>query len=114
MLTRAYFKLVLQHTPQLSLHMLNTVKMLYYNAMSSSRHRSTSFYETKRSTYVSTTKVVSVKLPIALIDKLDRLINAGYFQNRSDAIREAIRKLLSEYVDYNPRRFETGLFLGVR
>lgn len=55
-----------------------------------------------------------MKLPIALIDKLDQLINAGYFQNRSDAIREAIRRLLSEYVSYNPRRFETGLFPGMR
>lgn len=76
--------------------------------------KANSYYETRRSSYVSTTKVVSVKLPIALIDKLDQLINAGYFQNRSDAIREAIRRLLSSYREYNPRRFETGLHLGLR
>ncbi|RLE61455.1 MAG: hypothetical protein DRJ35_00505 [Thermoprotei archaeon] len=82
--------------------------------MSRNIGRTSSYYETRRSSYVSTTKVVSVKLPVALIDKLDQLINAGYFQNRSDAIREAIRRLLSNYREYNSRRFETGLHLGLR
>jgi len=56
-----------------------------------------SIYVTRRKDYTAVTKVVSVKLPVGLIEKLDELIERGYFQNRGDAIREAIRRLLASY-----------------
>lgn len=73
-----------------------------------------SYYITNRGDYTSVTKVISVKLPVGLIDALDQLIEKGYFQNRSDAIREAIRKLLSNYRDMDTSRFDRGLHLGIR
>jgi hypothetical protein len=56
-----------------------------------------SVYITRRKDYTAVTKVVSVKLPVGLIEQLDSLIEKGYFQNRGDAIREAIRRLLASY-----------------
>jgi len=75
---------------------------------------SSSYYVTNRGDYTSVTKVISVKLPVGLIDALDQLIERGYFQNRSDAIREAIRKLLSTYREMDTARFDRGLHLGIR
>ncbi len=72
------------------------------------------YYTTRRNGYVSTTKVVSVKLPVALITALDELISRGYFQNRSDAIREAIRRLLSNYQNYNSNMLDQRFFVGFR
>jgi Arc/MetJ-type ribon-helix-helix transcriptional regulator len=39
-------------------------------------------------------KLVTVKLPEALLDGLDELIKAGMYQSRSAAIRSAVRDLL--------------------
>jgi len=55
-----------------------------------------------------------VKLPVGLIEVLDELIEKGYFQNRSDAIREAIRKLLASYRDLDTQKLSRGLMLGIR
>lgn len=73
-----------------------------------------SFYVTDRGDYTSITKIVSVKLPVGLIDALDELIQKGYFQNRSDAIREAIRKLLTSYRELNAQKISGGLMVGLR
>ncbi len=82
--------------------------------MSSRNNLPSSYYITNRGDYTSVTKVISVKLPVGLIEALDQLIEKGYFQNRSDAIREAIRKLLSNYREMDTARFERGLHLGIR
>ncbi|QOJ78505.1 type II toxin-antitoxin system ParD family antitoxin [Infirmifilum lucidum] len=82
--------------------------------MSSKNNLPSSYYITNRGDYTSVTKVISVKLPVGLIDALDQLIEKGYFQNRSDAIREAIRKLLSNYREMDTARFDRGLHLGIR
>jgi Arc/MetJ-type ribon-helix-helix transcriptional regulator len=47
--------------------------------------------------YEAATTVISVKIPAAFIDGIDKLIYAGLFQSRSDALREAIRLLLMKY-----------------
>lgn len=39
-------------------------------------------------------KLVTVKLPEALLEGLDELIKAGMYQSRSAAIRSAVRDLL--------------------
>ncbi|MCI4408043.1 MAG: type II toxin-antitoxin system ParD family antitoxin [Thermofilum sp.] len=75
---------------------------------------SKSFYVTERGDYTSITKIVSVKLPVGLIDALDELIQRGYFQNRSDAIREAIRKLLTNYRELDSQKISSGLMIGLR
>ncbi|NAZ25535.1 MAG: ribbon-helix-helix protein, CopG family [Thermofilum sp.] len=75
---------------------------------------SKSFYISKRGDYTSITKIVSVKLPVGLIDALDELIQRGYFQNRSDAIREAIRKLLTNYRELDSQKISSGLMIGLR
>ncbi|MCC6050716.1 MAG: ribbon-helix-helix domain-containing protein [Thermofilum sp.] len=56
-----------------------------------------SVYVTRREDYTAVTRVVSVKLPVGLVDALDELIEEGFFQNRSDAVREAVRRLIVEY-----------------
>lgn len=69
---------------------------------------------TKRCGYVSATKVVSVKLPVTIIDQVDQLISKGYFQNRSDVIREAIRRLVASYQGYSSGMMDNRFFLGYR
>jgi len=39
-------------------------------------------------------KLVTVKLPEAILEGLDELVKAGMYQNRSAAIRAAVRDLL--------------------
>lgn len=39
-------------------------------------------------------KLVTVKLPEALIDGLDELVNSGMYPSRSSAIRAAVRDML--------------------
>lgn len=59
--------------------------------------RKGSYYVTVRDGYSCVARVISVKLPIRLLQGVDRLIEEGYFQNRSDAFREAVRRLLVSY-----------------
>jgi len=82
--------------------------------MSGARSERGSVYVTKREDYTAVTRVISVKLPVGLIEVLDELIEKGYFQNRSDAIREAIRKLLASYRDLDAQKLSRGLMLGIR
>jgi hypothetical protein len=76
------------------------------------RIRRGSVYVTRREEYTAVTRVVSVKLPVGLVEALDELIGEGLFQNRSDAVREAVRRLIVEY--RATRRKSTEPFLGVR
>jgi len=69
----------------------------YSTAPEDVRVRRGSVYVTRREDYTAVTRVVSVKLPVGLVDALDELIEEGYFQNRSDAVREAVRRLIVEY-----------------
>jgi len=39
-------------------------------------------------------RLVTVKLPEALLDGIDELVKAGMYENRSAAIRAAVRDLL--------------------
>ena len=54
-------------------------------------------YITRREDYTAVTRVISVKLPVGLVDALNELVEKGFFQNRSDAVREAVRLLLAKY-----------------
>jgi len=52
-----------------------------------------------------------VKIPVMLIERMDELIESGYFQNRADVVREAVRRLLVDYhklLSPEPRR-EVGV-----
>lgn len=48
--------------------------------------------------------VFTVKVPQALMLKVDELIARGFFLNRSDAVREALRKLIVMYNCEDSRR----------
>jgi len=69
----------------------------YAEAPEGVRVRKGAVYITRREDYTAVTRVVSVKLPVGLVDALDELIEEGFFQNRSDAVREAVRRLIVEY-----------------
>ena len=71
-------------------------------------------YVTRRGGYEARTQVVSVKLPVSVLAEIDELINRGYFQSRSDAIREAIRRMLSSYQNYNSNMLDQRAFVGFR
>jgi len=43
------------------------------------------------------TKKISLRVPENLIQKLDSLVDHGFYRNRSEAILEAIRLLLKKY-----------------
>jgi len=57
------------------------------------------------------TYIVSFHIPRALLDALDRLVEAGVFNNRSEAIRTALYRLLMEHNDVAERRH---LMIGYR
>ena len=44
-------------------------------------------------------ELVAFKVPRRLLELLDRLIDAGVFDSRSEAVREAVRRLVAEYID---------------
>ena len=43
-----------------------------------------------------TMTVAQVRLPEGLMQELDELVNKGFYTNKSDVIRDAIRKLILE------------------
>jgi hypothetical protein len=45
----------------------------------------------------STTVPLSAYIPVSVVERIDNLIEKGFFENRSDFIREAVRRLLIEY-----------------
>ena len=71
-------------------------------------------YVVRRRGYVARTRVVSVKLPVSVIEQVDGLVSRGFYQNRSDVIREAIRRLLSDYRRYSSAQLDNGFFVGLR
>jgi hypothetical protein len=56
-----------------------------------------SLYITRRKNYTAVTKVISAKVPITVLRDIEELVEKGYYQNVSDFLREAIRRLLVEY-----------------
>lgn len=60
-------------------------------------------------------KLVSVNLPDAYIDSLDELVNYGYYPNKSEAIRAAVRDMIkSELGGIRPRSKVEEPFRGRR
>lgn len=58
-------------------------------------------------------RIVTVNLPDMYLDGLDELVNAGYFPNKSEAIRAAVREMIkNELGGLRPR--ETAEFRGRR
>ncbi len=53
-----------------------------------------------RSPFEGGTQIVSFHVPKALLNMLDELVAMGVFNNRSEAIRMALHKLLIEYRDF--------------
>ncbi len=49
---------------------------------------------------VPQTVVVTFKVPIELVEKLDELVRLGVFKNRSEALRHALVMLLTKYRSY--------------
>jgi len=50
---------------------------------------------------------VTFRLPKAVIDEIDRLVELGFFQSRSDFIREAIRLYIMKYSDLQKSKDNT-------
>ncbi|MEM0345778.1 MAG: ribbon-helix-helix domain-containing protein [Thermofilaceae archaeon] len=50
------------------------------------------------------TQIVSFHVPKALLEALDRLVEIGVFNNRSEAIRTALFNLLREHRDVIEKR----------
>ena len=46
--------------------------------------------------YCGRTVIISLHVPVALVETLDKLVEAGVFNNRSEAIRVAIYRMLME------------------
>ncbi len=43
-----------------------------------------------------TTAIAQVRLPIGLMEEVDNLVDKGMYMNKSDVIRDALRKLILE------------------
>jgi antitoxin ParD1/3/4 len=52
--------------------------------------------EYQSSSELSVLKLITVKLPEAILEGLDELVKAGMYQNRSAAIRAAVRDMLKK------------------
>ena len=46
---------------------------------------------------------LTFRIPRAILAEIDRLIEKGYFRNRSDAVREAVRMLVAKYRELEAR-----------
>jgi len=73
-----------------------------------------SLYITRRKNYTAITKVIAVKVPITVLRDIEELVEKGYYQNVSDFVREAIRRLLAEYKEKGILSKEPKPELGVR
>ena len=40
---------------------------------------------------------VSVRMPESYVEYIDELVSKGYYKNRSEAVRKAIKKLVHKY-----------------
>jgi len=52
---------------------------------------------------------VTVRLPPAIVARVDRLVEAGFFKNRCDLIREAVRQLLVKYYSLDTEKPVEGV-----
>lgn len=60
-------------------------------------------------------RLVSVNLPDAYLDSLDELVNDGFYPNKSEAIRAAVRDMIkNELGGLRPRRRSEDKFRGRR
>ena len=48
-------------------------------------------------------RIVTVKLPVSIIEALDELVRTGKYANRSDAIRAAVRDLIEKELWFSRR-----------
>lgn len=77
--------------------------------MSETSRRQGARYVTVRDNYVCESIVVTVKLPKSVVDQIDALVSQGTFLNRSDAIREAVRRLLTHLKDLDAYRYARAI-----
>ena len=47
-------------------------------------------------------KYISILLPERVVEDIEKLVKEGYFMNRSDFVRTAIRLLIEKYIDELP------------
>jgi len=47
-------------------------------------------------------KTISLRVPDKLLDEIDTLVNKGLYANRTEALREAARKLIREQISMIP------------
>ncbi|MBU7013768.1 MAG: ribbon-helix-helix protein, CopG family [Theionarchaea archaeon] len=60
-------------------------------------------------------KLVSVNLPDAYLDSLDELVSYGYYPNKSEAIRAAVRDMIkNELGGIRPQKRVDDQFRGRR
>jgi len=46
---------------------------------------------------VPKTVIITFKAPAELVERLDELVSAGFFRNRSEALRHALVMLINKY-----------------
>jgi len=56
-------------------------------------------------------KMTTIKMPEYMIEELDHLVNIGVFASRSEAIRYAVSRLLSDYRKKLRTRFHGDLLV---
>ena len=50
---------------------------------------------------------VTLRIPKQQIEEVEEMVDTGQFPNRSEAIRSAVREMLNEHDDAEPRRSNT-------
>ncbi|ATW89085.1 ribbon-helix-helix CopG family protein [Halohasta litchfieldiae] len=50
---------------------------------------------------------VTLRIPKQQIEEVEEMVDTGQFPNRSEAIRSAVRDMLNEHDDAEPRRSNT-------
>ena len=51
--------------------------------------------------YYERMKILTVKVPVKLIEIIDRLVEAGLYGSRSEFVREALRTLINRVLNNN-------------
>jgi antitoxin ParD1/3/4 len=73
------------------------------------------YYYDKPGGVIMSMRLVSVNLPDAYLDSLDELVNDGFYPNKSEAIRAAVRDMIkNELGGLRPRRRSEDAFRGRR
>ncbi len=55
--------------------------------------------------------LIQVRLPIALVKELDRLLKEGYYRDRTEAIADAVRRLIERFAKIDRIRRIVRLYL---